>query len=490
MSTLKQLGKGALIYGLQPVLSRLVSIIMLPLYTRLLTPEDYGVLQLLDTTTDIAAIIFTAGAISGVQRFYFKFASKDRQQRLLSTAQLRLLLLGAVAGLVLLVAAPLIHQYALRGSGTVDQVRLSAVSLATGFLSTVPMLRLQLQQRAALFSSVSLLRLFLQLSLNIAFVAFLRFGVTGVLLSTVITNVLFGGALTILMLRDTGLHWDRESSSELERFGRPYRLTSIGSYILNFGDRFFLSAAKGTAQVGMYGLAYQFGFGFSQFTSGPINRAWDPIRYKLANEPPEVRNPVFLRVFDLTNLLLFGAFVMIACFIRPAIQVLTTPAFYPASDVVPVIVAAYLVQFWTEWFTFQINVSEKTQAYSRATMVAAAVTLVLYAVLIPQFGMHGAAWATFGGFSFRMLLAYRAAQSLWPVPYQWGAARRIAVLAVASAVGVAMLQGGLLWRDILIGAAVAAAFGVASLLLVVQSSDRARLLAVIRRQQSFSSMFT
>lgn len=490
MSTFRQLGKGALVYGLQPILTRLVSILMLPVYTRLLTTEDYGVLQLLDTTSDIAAIIFTAGAINGVQRFYFKDADPARQGRLLYTAQVRLLSLGVLACACLLITAPWIQTYALNGSGTASDIRLSALGLATGFLSAVPMLRLQLEQRAAFFTGVSLFRLLVQLSLNILLVAVYRMGVTGVLLSTVITNVALGSALTVNMFRTTGLAWDTEASTALQRFGRPYRLTAMGSYALNFGDRFFLSASRGASEVGIYGLAYQFGFGFSQFTSGPINKAWDPIRYKLANEEPSVRNPVFLRVFDITNVILFAGFVLTACFIRPAIQVLTTPSFYRAAELVPVIVAAYLVQFWTEWFTFQINVSEQTGAYSRATTIAAIVTISLYTALIPAFGMYGAAWATFGGFFFRMLLAYRAAQRLWPIPYNWGPSIKMAIMAGLCAVGASLLQKGQLLEDLLVACGLSLIFVLATAFVAVSTADRETLIAVATRRRSMDSLWS
>ena len=487
MSTLRQLGKGALIYGLQPVLTRLVSILMLPLYTRLLTPEDYGVLQLLDTTAEIAAILFTAGAIAGVQRFYFKYAEPERQKRLLATAQVRLLLLALVAGACLMLLAPVIHRYALRGSGTPDQVRLSALSLASGFLSAVPLLRLQLQQRAAAYSSLALARLILQLSLNIVLVALLRLGVTGILLSTITTNLVVGGALSVSMFRSTGVHWDRDIRTELSTFGRPYRLTGVGSYVLNFGDRFFLSSARGAAVVGTYGLAYQFGFGFAQFFCAPISRAWDPIRYQLATELPEVRNPIFLRVFNVTNVLLFSGFVLVVCFIRPLVQLLTTPAFYSAASLVPIIVAAYLVQFWTEWFTFQINISEKTQAYSRATILAAVVTLGFYTLLIPRYGAAGAAWATFGGFTFRMLLAYRSAQTLWPIPYKWGPATRLVVMALSATFAARVIQNGVLLHDVVCGLLLFSLFATGALVFVVDATDRRAIGELLVGKRSLGS---
>ena len=67
--TFRRLGRDAALYSLGVILGRAVSFLMLPVYTRFLSPADYGVMQLLDLTVDVAAIFFTAGATSGVQRF-------------------------------------------------------------------------------------------------------------------------------------------------------------------------------------------------------------------------------------------------------------------------------------------------------------------------------------------------------------------------------------------------------------------------------------
>ena len=72
---------------------------------------------------------------------------------------------------------------------------------------------------------------------------------------------------------------------ELRRFGVPYQLTWAGSFLLTFGDRFFLQAGWGVAAVGLYGMAYQFGFLLSQLGATPFLSAWNPHRHQLVSLP-------------------------------------------------------------------------------------------------------------------------------------------------------------------------------------------------------------
>ena len=100
-ATFRRLGRETVIYGLGVILGRAVSFLMLPVYTRFLSPSDYGIIQLLDLTVDVAAIFFTAGATSGVQRFYFKTSDPAARARLLSTTFFLVLTLSTLGALTL-----------------------------------------------------------------------------------------------------------------------------------------------------------------------------------------------------------------------------------------------------------------------------------------------------------------------------------------------------------------------------------------------------
>ncbi len=319
----------------------------------------------------------------------------------------------------------------MRGFGTIGQVQIAALNFWTSTLSSVPMLFLQVRQRSGTFTVIGVSRLVLQLSLNILFVVGLRWGVTGVLVSTLITNCLIGSVLAVTLLRTTGIRFSKAVWADMRRFGRPVKFTNAGSYVLNFGDRYFIQAFSGPAAVGLYGIAYQFGFVFSQFFTAPFLRAWSPVRFMMASDPPEKRNPVYDQAFFLFSVLLFVGYTAFALGIRPVLIVMTTPAFHSAASFVPVIVAAYVAQAWTETWRFQIDMSEKTKYYAYATLMSVALILVLYTVLIPRFGAAGAAWATFIGFAFRSVVTRRFAERLWPVPFTWGRIRGLAIFSAA-----------------------------------------------------------
>jgi O-antigen/teichoic acid export membrane protein len=434
-ASFRRLGRETAIYGLGVLLGRAVSFLMLPVYTRFLSPSDYGIIQLLDLTVDVAAIFFTAGATSGVQRFYFKTTDPAARARLLSTTFFLVLSLSTLGALTLGALSPWIWKYGLKGAGQPWFIVLAAANFAAGTLMSMPLSFAQTTQRARLFLGFSLAKLVLQLSLNILFVVVFKAGVAGLLFSTLITYLLLGGSLAIWLLRQTGLHFDMQVVRDLRRFGVPYQLTWAGSFLLTFGDRFFLQAGWGVAAVGLYGMAYQFGFLLSQLGNTPFLSAWNPHRHQLVHLPAEERDRRYDKGFFYFNLLLITAAMGIAVFIRPVIKVMTTPAFHPAAYLVPIILLAYVAEAWADVFRFAFDVTEHTRYSTYATWIVVAVVLVLYMVLIPRYGAYGAAVATVLGFSLRALLVYLWAQHLWPIHYRWR--RHLSLVALGIVVAAA-----------------------------------------------------
>ena len=330
-----------------------------------------------------------------------------------------MLTLSSLGALTLAALSPWIWKYGLKEAGQPWFIMLAAANFAAGTLMVMPLNFAQTTQRARLYLGISLTKLVLQLSLNILFVVVLRRGVAGLLFSTLLTYLVLGGALAVWLLRQTGVHFDRQVVRDLRRFGVPYQLTFAGSFLLTFGDRFFLQAGPGITAVGLYSMAYQFGFLLSQLGATPFLSAWNPHRHQLVPLPAEQRDRRYDNGFFYLNLLLITVAMGIAVFIRPVIKVMTTPEFHPAASLVPIILLAYVAEAWAEVFRFAFDVTEHTRYSTYATWIVVGVVMVLYALLIPRYGAYGAAVATVLGFSLRAWLVYRWAQHLWPIQYRW-----------------------------------------------------------------------
>jgi O-antigen/teichoic acid export membrane protein len=424
-TSFRKLGRDTVIYGFGAIVNRLASVIMLPVYTRMLTPADYGALELLNMTVDIVSIVVSAGTTAGVMRFYHKATSTEQRHRLLVSAHALQLGLNLLGTLALCLAAPLIWRQVLGSHQSVTMVYLAAVNFTLAGSLAVPSLLIQLQGRAVLSTLAGVTRLLLQLSLNILFLVHFRMGPEGILLSNLIATSVVGGALSVWMLGQTGWRTSRAALSDLRRFGVPYQLTTAGTFILTFGDRFFLEKTRGIAEVGLYALSYNFGFLLAGLTYIPFLTAWNPARHAQAETEPTSRDAAYNRGLLLMSLLTVAGACGIAVFVQPALRIMSDPQFHPAASAVPLILVAIILQAWTDVAKFGIDISERTILVTRGTWLATLVILGLYALLIPPFGPIGAGLATALAFLVRLLYFQRTADRVCPIAYDWMPSLRI-----------------------------------------------------------------
>jgi O-antigen/teichoic acid export membrane protein len=482
-TSFRRLGRNTVVYSISGILARAVGVFMLPVYTRYLDPAQYGLLQLLDITVEITAILFTAGIRSGLLNFYSKAATEDERNRVLFTTFFLEMLLSVAGTVALVASAGFVQRLVLNGAGSSDLVRLAALNFSLSAMTAVPTGLLVIEQRAGLITVSTLAKLAIQVGLNIYFLAYRHLGVESILLSTTIASAVVGSVLVTWLLARTGIRLSLAAARNLRRFGVPYQIATAGAFILVFGDRFFLAHYKGDSEVGLYALAYQFGFLLYTVSTGPFLAAWAPQRYELISHSREDRDASYSRGFLYFNLVLITAATGVVVFVRPALAVLTNARFHGAAALVPIIVAAYVVQSWGDAVRFGIDVSERTKLYTWASWIATVVVLVCYAVLIPRFGGFGAAFATLIAFAVRAALGLYWSQKAWPVTYKWGRSILLTVISVAVCAPAMLSRVSGATSQFAVSTALMVIYGALTWYFVLDNAHRSGIRDVLRSRK-------
>jgi len=437
---MRNLGRHSLVYGVGMVLGKAVSFLMLPIYTRFLTPADYGVLQLVMMVLEVLTIFAGSRIAFGIFHYYHKASGQEAQRTVISTATLLLVTTYGIAAIAAVLLAPHIATLVFGEGGQFARfIRLAAVSMAFEGLIVVPMALYQLRHRSTQFVAVSIGRVLVQVALNLVFLMGLDMGVEGVLLSSLLASGVFGVVLVGQLLQDVGLRFALPDARQFLRFGTPLVVMQIATFVFTFGDRYFLNRAADEATVGLYGLAYQFGFLVATIGFMPFQRVWDPQRFAVAKRPD--RDPIYARVFIYLNLGLITAALGTSLFAGDVLRIIADPAFHSAASYVPIIVAAYVLHCWASFLNVGIYVSEKTEYFAIANWAAAAIAVAGYLVLIPHWHAWGAATVAFVSLAVRFWLSYYFSQRLWPVEYEWWPVLRLTLVAIfAGAVGIPLPQ--------------------------------------------------
>jgi O-antigen/teichoic acid export membrane protein len=422
------LAKHTSIYTVGVVLSKLVGFVMIPLYTRMLTPADYGILELMSMTTDVIALLVGLGLSSAVMRHYYAYEEGPDRQKVVSTA-------FVMAGLLVLTAAAVAFPFSTRLAAAVlgDEAyaglfRIALASFAISAGLEIPFVYLRARQLSARVVSVNLVRLGMSLSLNVLFLVVLRMGVEGVLIANLISTTVIAAYLAVGTVRDVGFAFSWPMARGLIRYGAPLVLVEIGSFVISFSDRYFIRGFESLEAVGLYSLAYRFAILISVFVASPFGQIWAAKSMEMWGKPNSEK--FFGDTFRYFNAVLLAVTVGIALFTTDVIRFLSDPAFASAGEIVPLLAFAYVFFAYRQFSYIGIYISKKSEWAAAATWVSVGLVLGLNMLLIPRMGAYGAAIATLSAFAVEFVLTMLVSQRLVRVRYPW--ARILSLLAVAA----------------------------------------------------------
>jgi O-antigen/teichoic acid export membrane protein len=425
-----QLARNSGTYILAGGLIRAMSLLLAPVYTRVLRPADYGVLAICSTITFLLTIGLGLGVSTAVGRLFFESDSADSRRELYGTALGFLMVVPGLLTLGIELAGSAGYLDVIGAVPYSPYLRFAVWSAYFGVFVDLPLTIYQTRQEPRKVVRFSILNAVLLASLTVLFVVALRQGVVGALRAGLLASA-FGAVLSIVLTARMASF--RRSVGLLRRmlaFGLPIVPHMGAQWVLAVSDRLLLQRYVSTSQVGLYSLGASVA-AVSTLIGEGLNRAFTPaVTAHLKEEGPT--KPVVS---------LGTAWIAIAMWLSTAaaifggdlIRILTPPRYHDAAQVVWILVfgnlafIAYQVAGQGMWF------SMRTRSIPAMTACAAIFNVVLNLLLLPRGGgMIAAAWSTFAAYVLLALLQARVAHRLYPIPWELGRWGKLLVAASAS----------------------------------------------------------
>ncbi len=427
----RKLLKSSGFYAIASLGGPAVSLALTPFLAHNLQPSDYGALAILNTIISLASGITQLGLGSAFFRAYnYDFTGKEDRRAVLSAVCLLLLGITLPVSLLAIVFAPTLSQLIFQRSDFSGLIVLAAIAMLMQNLTVPGFAWLRAENRALLYSLVSLVNILLTLFATILFVGVLHQGIRGALLAvitgyTAVVLLVFPPILFVSRLKiDLSIVWS------LLSFGAPLVFSVISIWILQLSDRYLLEIFGTLSETASYAVAYSLGSTLSTLVLSPFALAWPTAMYAIAKrkDAPKVFQTVF-RWFS--SALLFAAFGL-SLASTVVFNVLFPPSYHAAAPVIPII--AESIAFYGIYTILMIgaNIRRTTWMISVFTAIAAVLNFGLNLVLIPRYGAMGAAYSTLIAYIALAAIAYVANQRIYPLPFQIGR------FAFAALVGVAI----------------------------------------------------
>ncbi|MBV9411684.1 MAG: polysaccharide biosynthesis protein [Acidimicrobiia bacterium] len=408
------LGRDVAVYGLSTVLIQIVAFATTPVYTRLLGPSSYGVLELLGVTVSFVMTAIFDGVGLAAVRFY---ATEPEEERvaLLSTGFFAVLAGTAVGVAAAIAFAPFIARDVFGAKGASEAVVAAAIYLIVGVAARYSLEILRVQRRPWPYLLSSLLTAGVGGAIAIVFVAVNR-GVEGVYYG--LAAGAFVGLLCNLIASGHALGF-RFSGRQLRRlvvFGGPVTIAALSGWSLVFVDRLILVHFVSLRQIGFYGLANRLA-GILFVATYAFGTAWTPYIFEVHAADPAVEPKVRADVLERLIVAITILGVAVGLFAREAVQIIAGKAFLPAADVMPTLALGIVLFSTLTVVQVPFLIAHRTAQMARLSLSAAALNVAACFALIPPYGIQGAAVATAIGFGVQAIAYYHQAQRRLPAPY-------------------------------------------------------------------------
>jgi O-antigen/teichoic acid export membrane protein len=436
---LKRLGKHSVIYGLGGLVSRILAVILLPLYTRYLTPSDYGKVETLIALTTVIGIALSAGIGSAFFRFYFDSPEPAARRRVLRTSFwfiMGVATLGLVVGVAL---AGEISQLLFGTSKDAELVAASFVGLWAGMNWTQLTNLFRVEERSAAFVSASIANILVTVGATLILVVVLDKGPIGVIVGNFTGTLAVYAVLVLYRREQLGLEFDRNLLRRMNTFGLPLVPSALFLWITNFSDRIFLVKLADVHEVGLYSVGVRIASALVLLLTA-FRLAWPAFAYSIDDDAAARRTYAYVLTYlvVVTTWVATGLALLSPWIVR---WITSKPDYESASRVVGPL--AFSTVAFAGYMVVAIGVgrSRRTQFNWVVTGAAAIVNIALNLILIPPYGMIGAAIATIAAYTTMFVGMAWWSQRIYPVAYQW---RRVGTAAAAGVVIVAIgkLAGG------------------------------------------------
>ncbi len=417
MSRLRQLGKDSLVYGFGAIMAKGVGFFLLPIYTRIFTPAEYGTIEMLSVIASFLGAVLVMG-LDSAQSFYFyerREMGRTAQAEVVSAILQWRLTWGVGILVVGTLSAPLLNTMFFNGKLGWEQflVAFSSVFFMQLMNQSVEVFRLL--YRPWPYVLITAAHSVGAAGLMLLLILYFDQGIFGYFLGVLLSSLVmtgFGWYLVRDYLDFSRLH--RNWWGRLMRFGAPLLPGGISMYVISASDRWFIQHYQGEVELGIYAVGAKFAL-LAALGIETFRKAWWPIAMDAMHSPdgPEVFRTI-ARMFMGVGV---AAVIYLTFLSRWLVEWLAGPDFHKAWPIVGVL--AWQSLFYGFYMVASPGIwkTEKTHYSMKLMMGAAIVNLALNAWLVPQYGGMGAGIAT--GLAYFLLIASSVivSEKLWRVEF-------------------------------------------------------------------------
>lgn len=396
MKSKKMVLKNSILYTFSSLLVKAFNFFLIPIYTFYLSAEQYGVINIVNSFINVAMYLVGFSLYTAIIRFYIEYKDdKERVKEYIGTIVIFLLLTNVLFYILILLFKDTLVPILFDQISFYPYILISITSLTFISQMNIHQSLLKAMQKGDKLVYLNIVFFIIQVVINILLLAVFKFGATGILISVLFVNILY----FIYMLIDLKINdlirfrFNLRLLRKSLKYSVPLIPHDLSPHIASFTSKVLINKNESTNEVGLYGLASQFG-GLIDLIQSSVNSAFQPWFYEsMRDESESIKN----QIVELSTFLLIIYSVLylgLSLFSQEVVIIFSNLSYIKAWTVIPIIVLAYSIK---SIYYFYLNLMLYYQKASRylflATILGSTIDIIMGVILIPMIGIYGSAIA-------------------------------------------------------------------------------------------------
>ncbi len=416
-TAIKDTAKHGIVYGIGTTLPKAVAVLLLPVFARYLTPEEFGIWALLQTVTVVSESLFVLGLDTACLRFYHDCAKDDSGKKIVGTTIILLLLVTMVFNLVGQTGAAYLSAMLFKSDTYFLFIRLIVLSTTFKILNSIPFVVFRARKESKTFIAIQTGSAICRLVAMCLTLIAMNGGILGLLLVDLSVSLIATVVLFALIWRDIKFGFDSRDIKNLLQYGLPVVPGGVFYAIIENADRYILSASASLSAVGVYFVSMKISQVVKFFLSRPFQLIFPAMAFSIDGE--DYSGKYYARI--LTHFLYVGLFLClgISLFSKEILLLMGKQEYLDAQYIIPVLLLAFLLDGIQKNVQISIFVERKTLWVPFISGGACALNIGLNLFLIERFGIYGAALSILITRMFILCCFYMASNRYRKASYEW-----------------------------------------------------------------------
>lgn len=397
-------------YTLGNLISRFLGFLLLPFYSNLISVTDFANYSLIMSSYALLAVLFQGGLSAGFTKFYLEVKEEKSRKEVFSTIFLVTLILSLVLSIAAIFNSAKLSLLILHSADMKWLIELAVLMLFVDTLFITLMQLLKTKEQPGNVTYFTSLSAFFNLSLNLFFVVLLKRGIEGIFLAQLFSGLVVVIIMTPVLRSNLIFSINIKVLKSIYIFSFPLLIAGIFSTLVDVVDRFILDHFLDKQAVGLYSFSYRIAMIMNVFVIS-FRTAWTPYSIRIYNNEKDYSS-LFGRNF--TKLLALSIMIYLAVSLliddsfhfRIGSFALLNPGYQSGIIIIPFILLGYAFSGMVSFYSVYPYISGKSYHFLIADILAFLVNIVFNLILIPVWGITGAAVATTLSFAFSLIYLY------------------------------------------------------------------------------------